>query len=1202
MPVGSCGTIPVVRGLLLLVVVVAAVVDAQTCEKPCLCFQGGLCNGTLHHEYKGQTFGSCYDCPSGWSGARCDVYDFSCTGRCWNAGTCTATGCVCRGPWAGASCTEPVCPVWAADGSRAGTAAAPATRPPDDLNRCAPCDAAHNRFQCLGCSSDAGCPASQRCNTSFAVTAAKTTTCRLAEQGFANLMGGNGIATIACEDAGRWAAPGQGRCRIDFVREQPACAKRPLLLDNFFSCEAQQCTQTVGPKKAVRHGDTTAFGCGDGAAAEATGAPGGTAAPPSGGPDFVASDSRGHTRGTVAVTALLGVCLAAVVLLSVEWSQVLRAARMRRRLAAAKLATLALLLVLLAVLLCVGARVDTTPEVQTEQVEVATISCATMQCTCGKQATGAGEAPSPQCSTSPAFLAVLSTLRSFDFECVGDWEQCTLTIHGLALPPFHLAQCAASECVAEGDYADAGAPPPSADDGGRNLLWADLAAVAAAALGAAACAAVQLCAEKRAAEAWVAAHAGEDAAAGAAAEETEMKAVQTGSNGGDPDATAQPPAGSAAGLFAANLSYEVPGARILSGFDLAVPPCRTVAVMGPSGSGKTSLMDLLAHRTMQGRPTGVLYERGGKGAYLAGLRYYKDDVLHSVLTVRQQLDYCARLSLPVGITATERHRRILALAAVLELERVLEHRIGDGLSTGERRRVSVALAVLSQPRLLLLDEPTSGLDAHTARLLVAALCGGMTGEVQTEEDAGPEAAAARAFFDTAPVALFSIHQPSAAIFAELDLLLVLSGGRVVYYGPAADARTRLCEARPDAADAAAYENPADYVADVAAAVQSRTDVGPVLAPLGRPAGAAGRRRRLVPPRAADGDAAAPRLTRKLATLLERGAVTMVNDHSLLAAHAGVTLVFAALLSVLYAGQEYDLTGVINRSGVMTFLLLLIALSSMSVIDPIVIERGLFKEDKANRIYGTVPYFSTKLLLDFIFVRIVPTVCLAATSYFAIGLRTEQTGPSSNPFLEFVGICVLFNLVLTAMCVVVAGFAPSTGAATLVCTLVILFFFLFNGPILQLDSVSEGARWLRWVSPFAMAFEVLMVNELAGLECTFAPTDAAGRESGDTIKILCEQYLINFDLQVDRVNTDIGALVLWLLGYLALGCVVMHFVQSSVRWTTHTAPRGTAGSATFRNPLPTLGAGAAQSSLGRRSRGSSLVSEAEEELLPHTACT
>eukprot|EP01061_Rhynchopus_euleeides_P009147 TRINITY_DN18292_c0_g3_i1.p2 TRINITY_DN18292_c0_g3~~TRINITY_DN18292_c0_g3_i1.p2 ORF type:complete len:237 (+),score=99.20 TRINITY_DN18292_c0_g3_i1:3-713(+) len=233
-------------------------------------------------------------------------------------------------------------------------------------------------------------------------------------------------------------------------------------------------------------------------------------------------------------------------------------------------------------------------------------------------------------------------------------------------------------------------------------------------------------------------------------------------------------------------------------------------------------------------------------------------------------------------------------------------------------------------------------------------------------------------------------------------------------------------------------------------------------------------------------------------------------------------------------------------GVVTFILLLIALSSMSVIDPVVRERQMFMEDKANQLYGTLPYLVTKVFLDFLVVRAIPTACLASVSYFAIGMRTEQTGPSPNPFLEFVGICILFNLVLTSMCLAVAGVSRTTGGATLVSILVILFFFLFNGPILQLDSVPEGLRWLRWLSPFAMAFEVLLVNELQGLECVFAPTDAAGRETGAQIVILCQQYLVNFDLKEDRLNTDVGALIAWLAGYLLLAGLAMHLLQSSIR--------------------------------------------------------
>lgn len=89
-----------------------------------------------------------------------------------------------------------------------------------------------------------------------------------------------------------------------------------------------------------------------------------------------------------------------------------------------------------------------------------------------------------------------------------------------------------------------------------------------------------------------------------------------------------------------------------------------------------------------------------------------------------------------------------------------------GVSGGERRRVSIALELCARPDMLLMDEVTSGLDSYTAHRLTS-----MVKSIAVEHSR---------------IMIASIHQPSQAIFAQMDRLLLLHNGRAVFSGPAAE--------------------------------------------------------------------------------------------------------------------------------------------------------------------------------------------------------------------------------------------------------------------------------------------------------------------------------------------------------------------------------------------------------------------------------
>jgi ABC-type multidrug transport system ATPase subunit len=93
----------------------------------------------------------------------------------------------------------------------------------------------------------------------------------------------------------------------------------------------------------------------------------------------------------------------------------------------------------------------------------------------------------------------------------------------------------------------------------------------------------------------------------------------------------------------------------------------------------------------------------------------QEDALVGSLTVRETLNFAARLSLPPSVSKLERIQRIEALLTAFGLSGQANNLIGTpirkGISGGQKRRVSVAAQLITSPKLLFLDEPTSGLDS-----------------------------------------------------------------------------------------------------------------------------------------------------------------------------------------------------------------------------------------------------------------------------------------------------------------------------------------------------------------------------------------------------------------------------------------------------------------------------------------------------------
>ncbi|GJN28601.1 hypothetical protein PR202_gb16803 [Eleusine coracana subsp. coracana] len=195
--------------------------------------------------------------------------------------------------------------------------------------------------------------------------------------------------------------------------------------------------------------------------------------------------------------------------------------------------------------------------------------------------------------------------------------------------------------------------------------------------------------------------------------------------------------------------------EILKGVSGSFRPGVLTALMGMSGAGKTTLMDVLAGRKTGGYSEGTIRISGyqkKQETFCRVFGYCEQSDIHSPhLTVFETLLFSSWLRLPSDTDSITRKLIVVDVLELLELTSLQGAHVGyagvNGLSSEQRKRITIAVELVANPSIIFMDEPTSGLDARASAIVMRTV---------------------RNLADAGRTVVCTIHQPSIDIFETFD--------------------------------------------------------------------------------------------------------------------------------------------------------------------------------------------------------------------------------------------------------------------------------------------------------------------------------------------------------------------------------------------------------------------------------------------------
>ncbi|KAL7617736.1 hypothetical protein Lser_V15G03085 [Lactuca serriola] len=521
--------------------------------------------------------------------------------------------------------------------------------------------------------------------------------------------------------------------------------------------------------------------------------------------------------------------------------------------------------------------------------------------------------------------------------------------------------------------------------------------------------------------------------------------------------------------------------RVLREVSCHAKPWEVLAIVGPSGAGKSSLLEILAGKlTPQTATIYVNQKPVDKSRFKKTSGYVtQKDTLFPLLTVEETLVFTAKLRL--NLPNLELRSRVKSLIQELGLTHVANARVGDdrvrGISGGERRRVSIGVAVVHDPEVVILDEPTSGLDSNCAFQIIDM--------VKTMAETRGK------------TVILSIHQPGFRIIKLFNSILLLANGTVLHQGTVDELNLSL---RLIGLEPPLHVNIVEFAIDSIDSIQqqknqklSNLEQDIITASTNRiTQGKFTLQQLFQQSKVIDldhdhednkdqeqeqdqmiTDGFANSRFFEAVILTHRFWKNISRTKELFAYRTLQMLVSGLILGSIFYNLDMDLIGAQERVGLFAFILTFLLSTTVEALPVFLQEREILMKETSCGSYRVSSYAIANGLVYLPFLLIL-AVLFATPLYWLVGLN-----PSFFAFSRF--LLLIWLILYTANSVVVcfSALVPNFIVGNSVISGVIGSFFLFSGYFVSKQGTPKYWIFMHYISLFKYPFEGLLMNEFSG---------------------------------------------------------------------------------------------------------------------------
>ncbi|XP_050875656.1 ABC transporter G family member 5 [Lathyrus oleraceus] len=531
---------------------------------------------------------------------------------------------------------------------------------------------------------------------------------------------------------------------------------------------------------------------------------------------------------------------------------------------------------------------------------------------------------------------------------------------------------------------------------------------------------------------------------------------------------------------------EMPGSgvkHVLKDVNCIAKPCEILAIVGPSGAGKSSLLEILAGRVSPQNGGSILVnqEHVDKSQFRKISGYVtQKDTLFPLLTVEETMMFSAKLRL--NLPQEKLCSKVKSLIQELGLSHVARTRVGDGddrirgISGGERRRVSIGVEVIHDPKVLILDEATSGLDSTSALQIIDML------KVMAES--------------RGRTIILSIHQPGFRIVKLFNSILLLDNGSVLHHGSVdlLDVNLRLM-----GLELPLHVNVVEFAIECIETIQQRQKslqvqveapkrvLGSMILKKGDDQGETRSGKLTLLQLFQQSkvfdieninvgmdftcDYANSRL-RETMILAHRFSKNILRTNELFAFKTVQMLISGLVLGSIFGNLKDGLVGAEQRVGLFAFILTFLLSSTIDALPIFLQEREILMKETSSGSYRVSSYALANGIVYLPFLLIL-AILFAVPLYWIVGLNQNFTA-----FLHF--LLLIWLILYTANSVVVcfSALVPNFIVGNSVIAGVIGSSFLFSGYFISNHEIPNYWIFMHYLSLFKYPFEGFLINEFS----------------------------------------------------------------------------------------------------------------------------